>query len=507
MNEKEFDIDAARVGRAWILVSDELLINVCMREERAALLENGVLQELFVERAGFRGLIGNIYMGSVARVLPGLQAAFVNVGLERSAFLHASDIVRGQGGESGDPASGMDIGTLVEPGEEVLVQVLKEPLGSKGARLTTYITLPSRLLVFAPSGSGVSVSARIGDDAERERLRSLVESVTDPDERGGFIVRTAANGASLEALRADRLFLRQLWESIEGSAADARAEEIVYQDLPLATRMLRDRRDASLSRVRVDSVSTYTRMKEFAGRFMPAMSGIIEHYEGSRPIFDHHGIEDEVQRALDRRVPLQSGGYLIIDQTEALTTIDVNTGRYVGRRDLEDTSLRTNLEAAAAVARQLRLRNLGGIIIVDFIDMEQEEHRRQVVEALSEHLSADRGDTQVMNVSPLGLVEMSRKRTRDSLERILCRPCPTCEGRGFVRTPETVCNEIFREILGQRAREEFREVLVLAGPDVINRLLDEDAAAVTELERLTGASIRLQSEQLHAPEQFDVVPI
>ena len=488
-------------------MSVELLINVCLREERAAILDNGVLQELFVERAGARGLTGNIYKGRVARVLPGLQAAFVEVGLDRSAFLHASDIVRGLGGESHDPARDADITTLVEPGEEVLVQILKDPLGSKGARLTTYITLPLRLLVFAPNGSGVAVSARIGDDVERERLRSLLESLTEPDERGGFIVRTAANGAALEALRAERLFLRQLWASIEDRAASARAQQPVYEDLPLATRLLRDRHDARLARVRVDSAATYTRMTEFVDQFMPAMSGIVEHYDGNRPIFDHHGIEDEVQCALDRRVPLKSGGYLMIDQTEALTAIDVNTGRFVGRRDLEDTSLRTNLEAAAAIARQLRLRNLGGIIIVDFIDMGEQQHRQQVVEALSEHLSGDRGDTQVMNVSPLGLVEMSRKRTRDSLERILCRPCPSCDGRGFVRTPATLCNEIFREILGQRARAEFREVLVLAGPDVINRLLDEDAAAVTELERLTGASIRLQSEQLHAPEQFDVVPI
>ena len=488
-------------------MSEELLINVCMREVRAALVENGVLQELFIERAGGRGLVGNIYKGRVMRVLPGLQACFVNVGLERSAFLHASDIVRGLEQESIGHDSRPDIGALVSEGDELLVQVLKDPLGGKGARLSTFITLPSRLLVFAPSGSGVSVSARIDDDAERERLRTLVESLMEDDEQGGVIVRTAAHGAVLENLKTDKRLLSRLWATVQDSAGNARAEELVYRDLPLATRVLRDRRDASLERVRVDSASTYDRMKRFADRFIPDLSDMIELHDDNRPLFELCGIEDEIARALDKRVPLRSGGYLVIDQTEALMTIDVNSGGYVGRRDQEDTSLHTNLEAAAAIARQLRLRNLGGIIIVDFIDMADEEHRRQLVDALSGHLSADRGKTQVMNVSPLGLVEMSRKRTRDSLERTLCWPCPTCGGRGFTKTPQTVCSEIFREILGQQAQEDFVEVLVLAAPDVIGRLLDEDAASLARLEQLTGASIRLQSERLHGPEQFDVVPI
>jgi len=488
-------------------VSEELLINVCMREVRAAILNDGVLQELYVERTGGRSLVGNIYKGRVARVLPGLQAAFVNVGLERSGFLHAADIVRGLDEQSPGENRRADIGALVREGDELLVQVLKDPLGSKGARLTTHITLPSRLLVLAPNGSSVAVSARIDDDDERERLRALVEGMMADDDPGGFIVRTAAHGVRLESLKADKRLLGQLWNTVQDTVGNARVEELVYRDLPLATRMLRDRRDASLARVCVDSTSTYDRMKQFADRFIPDLSEVIELYDGRRPLFDFHGIEEEISRALDRRVPLKSGGYLIIDQTEALTSIDVNSGRFLGRRDLEQTSLHTNLEAAAAIARQLRLRNLGGIIIVDFIDMAAEEHRRQLVDALSGHLSADRGKTQVMDVSPLGLVEISRKRTRDSLERTLCRPCPTCDGRGFTRTTQTVCSEIFREILGQRAQADFGEVLVLASPDVIGRLLDEDSDAVARLERLTGASIRLQSERLHGPEQYDVVPI
>ena len=485
-------------------MSEELLINVCLREVRAALVENGVLQELLIERAGGRRLVGNIYKGRVTRVLPGLQASFVNVGLERSAFLHAADIVRGLEEEPFDRRP--DIVELVSEGDELLVQVLKDPLGSKGARLTTFITLPSRLLVFAPGGSGVAVSARV-DDVERERLRSLVEGIVEDGEQGGYIVRTAAHGASLESIEADRRLLSRLWATVRDTAGNARAEEIVYRDLPLETRILRDRRDDRLERVLVDSESTCDSMKRFADRFIPDMSGIIELHDDTRPLFELHGVEDEIARALHRRVPLKSGGYLVFDQTEALTTIDVNSGGYIGRRDLEDTSLHINLEAAAAIARQLRLRNLGGIIVVDFIDMADEEHRRQLVEALSGHLSADRGKTQVMNVSPLGLVEMSRKRTRDSLERTLCRPCPICGGRGFTKTPQTVCSEIFREILSRRAREEFAEVLVLAAPDVIDRLLDEDSASVARLEQLTGASVRLQSERLHGPEQFDVVPI
>ena len=488
-------------------MSEELLINEGLREVRAALVDNGALQEVFIERAGGRSLVGNIYKGRVMRVLPGLQASFVSVGLERSAFLHASDITRGLEEESVGGDRRPDIAELVAEGDELLVQVLKDPLGSKGARLTTFITLPSRLLVFAQKGSGVSVSARIDDDGERERLRGLVENLMEDGEPGGYIVRTAAHGAAIESLEADKRLLTQLWATVRDAAGNARAEERIYRDLPLATRMLRDLRGGGLERVRVDSVATRDRMKRFADRFIPEMSDIIELHDDGRPLFELHGIEDEIARALRRRAPLKSGGYLIIDQTEALTTIDVNSGGYVGRHDQEETSLHTNLEAAAAIARQLRLRNLGGIIIVDFIDLADEEHRKQLLEALSGHLKGDRGKTRVMNVSPLGLVEMSRKRTSDSLERTLCRPCPTCGGRGFTKTPQTVCGEIFREVLGRRAREDFAEVLVLAAPDVIGRLLDEDSASVARLERLTGASIRLRSERLHGPEQFDVVPI
>jgi ribonuclease G len=486
-------------------VKGEILVNVTPREVRAALVEDGIVQELLIERASRRGLISNIYKGKVSRVLPGMQAAFIDVGLERTAFLHASDIGPGADEEPASREAEVGIRDLVEEGAEILVQVLKDPLGTKGARLTTQITIPSRYLVMMPFGSGVRVSARIEEEAERERLRGLIERLADPAAPGGYIVRTAAEGADLGALRSDVELLQKLWYAIEQAAAQAGPTELVHEDLPLPLRVLRDLLSDDTERVRVDSEATFIAMKEFADRFIPELSPVIEHYAGDRPIFDLYGIEDEIQRGLERKVPLKSGGYLMFDQTEAMTTIDVNTGAYVGHRNLEETIFRTNLEAAVAIARQLRLRNLGGIIIIDFIDMVEEEHRAQVLQALSARLAADYAKTQIMEVSSLGLVEMTRKRTRESLEHLLCQACPSCEGRGFVKTAESVCYEIFREILRQHGQFEFQELLVLARPRVIERLLDEESTSVAELEELTGATIRLQSESLYAPDQFDVI--
>jgi ribonuclease G len=487
-------------------VSTEIVINVSPRETRAALLENGVLQELFVERASRRGLTGNLYKGRVSRVLPGMQAAFIDIGLERTAFLHASDIVQPDDAENGEAVPRTDsIRELVSEGADILVQVLKDPLGTKGARLTTFVTIPSRYLVFMPFGHGVGVSARIENEDERQRLREAVQSAVVEGEAGGYIVRTAAEGAALEALRADMLFLRRLWAVLDANARSARAGALVHEDLALPLRLMRDLVGEGVDRVLVDHDATCDRMREFATTFMPALGARVERYAGSRPIFDLHAVDEEIQRSLDRKVPLKSGGYLIIDQTEALTTIDVNTGAYVGHRNLEETIYRTNLEAAVAIARQLRLRNLGGIVIIDFIDMQEEEHRRQVLQALEKALATDHARTNVSTVSPLGLVEMTRKRTRESLAHQLCAPCAACEGRGYVKTPETVCYEIFREILRQAGQFDFQELLVLAHQDVIERLLDEESAALGELEVLTGKPIRLQTEALYLIEQYDVV--
>jgi len=487
-------------------MSTEMVVNVSPRETRAALLENGILQELFVERASRLGLTGNLYKGRVSRVLPGMQAAFIDIGLERTAFLHVSDIVQPADAEdSGEAPRTDNIRDLVSEGGDILVQVLKDPLGTKGARLTTFVTIPSRYLVYMPFGRGVGVSARIEGEEERIRLRDAMQSFAAPGDGGGYIVRTAAEGATVDALRADRLFLHRLWEVLSRKAREVRPGAMVHEDLPLPLRLMRDLVGEGVDRVLVDNERTCERMREFAAAFMPALGARVERYTGNRPIFDLHGVEEEIQRSLDRKVALKSGGYLIIDQTEALTTVDVNTGAYVGHRNLEETIYRTNLEAAVAIARQLRLRNLGGIIIIDFIDMDEDEHRRQVLQALEKALAGDHAKTHVSAVSPLGLVEMTRKRTRESLSHLLCAPCPACEGRAFVKTPETVCYEIFREVLRQAGQFDCQQLLVLAHQDVIERLLDEESAALGELEVLVGKPVRLQTESLYLHDQYDVV--
>jgi ribonuclease G len=506
-------------------MSGEILINVGPRETRAALLENGVLQEVFIERASRRGLVGNIYKGRVSRVLPGMQAAFVEAGLERAAFLHVDDIGGGaaaagaSGNGGGDapaakadpaaaPAPTADIRKLVTEGDDIVVQIVKDPIGGKGARLTTYISLPSRYLVFMPRGQGIGVSARIESEEERERLRGALATIVREGHPGGYILRTAAQGATAEQLAADLAYLERLWTHVRERSVYVNAGDLVHEDLPLALRVLRDELSPAIERVLVDDSGEHARLRQFAHDFIPRAETRIDLYAGARPIFDLHAVEEEIQRALDRKVSLKSGGYLVIDQTESMTTIDVNTGGFVGYRNLEDTIFRTNLEAAVTIARQLRLRNLGGIIIIDFIDMEDEAHRRQLLEALQRSVAADRAQTHVANLSPLGLVEMTRKRTRESLEHLLCEACPTCEARGFVASIETVCQQIFRDILRQaRQARQFgsRELLVLAHQRVVDNLLGEDSSVLAELETEVGRPIRLQSEALYEVDQFDVV--
>ena len=487
-------------------MSTEILINASFHEARAAVVEDGMLQELFLERPSRRGLISNIYKGRVSRVLPGMQAAFIDIGLERTAFLHASDIYDRRHAETGlEPPRTENIRTLVAEGDEILVQVVKDPLGTKGARLTTYITLPSRFLVYMPQGGGIGVSARIENEVERERLRAAVQAGVVPDDSAGFIVRTAAEVATSEALHSDMIYLRRLWEFIRQKGLRTSPGNLVHADLALHLRILRDLLRPDVDRVLIDQPEAHQEMTEFATTFMPDARPKLELYAEARPLFEMHHVEEEIQKALDRKVLLKSGGYLIIDQTEAMTTIDINTGAFVGHRNLEETIFRTNLEAAVAIARQLRLRNLGGIIIIDFIDMEESEHRRQVIQALERALAADHVKTSISSVSPLGLVEMTRKRTRESLEHVLCQACPTCEGRGFVKTAETVCYEVFREILRQARQFECQQLMVLAHQDVIQRLLDEESAALGELELSTGKPIRLQAEALYTVDQYDVV--
>jgi len=483
-------------------MSEEILISVTPRETRVALLEGGVLQEIYVERTRRRGLVGNLYKGKVTRVLPGMQAAFVEAGLTRTAFLHASDVAKAAG--AGEPA---DVRALLHEGQELLVQVLKDPLGSKGARLTTRISIPSRYLVYMPHGSGIGLSTRLTEEVERARLKELLEGFAPELAPGGYIARTAAEGAEPEALRADMLFLNRLWDSIRVQAEAAPSGALVHEDLPLALRILRDVSGERVKSVQVDSAETAARMRQFAAMFMPALVGRIEEYKGERPIFEQHAIEEEIGRALERKVPLKSGGHLVIDQTESMTTIDVNTGAYVGHKTLEDTIVKTNLEAAQTIARQLRLRNLGGIIILDFIDMTEESHKQAVLTALQQALAQDHAKTQVSAVSALGLVEMTRKRTRESLEHVLCEPCPTCQGRRTVKSAETVCYDVFRELLRASRQTEAQELRVLAAQEVVDLLLDEEAQALAEVSVRAGRTIRLQAEALYTQEQFDVVPI
>lgn len=488
-------------------MSSELLINVTPSECRVALIENGVLQEVQVERQGNLGIVGNIYLGKVSRVLPGMQAAFVDIGLEKAAFLHASDIVNSASFEEGvdeQPVKKVqDIRELVKQGQFIMVQVVKDPLGTKGARLTTDITIPSRYLVFMPDATHVGVSQRIETEEERTRLKKLVQTYND--ETGGFIVRTAADGAMEAELQHDAEFLKKVWSKIVAKRRKTTKATILHKDLTLAFRTLRDYVGEDMERIRVDSKLTYQELRIFTEEFVPQLASTLEYYPGERPIFDLFDVENEIQKALHRKVELKSGGYLIIDQTEAMTTVDVNTGAFVGHRNLEETIFNTNIEATSAIARQLRLRNLGGIIIIDFIDMISEEHKRRVLHSLDVALSKDRAKANITGLSALGLVEMTRKRTRESLEHILCDTCPVCSGRGSLKTVKTVCYEILREIMRVNRAYATDKFMVYASPSVSEALLNDEYHNLAELELFIGKQVVVQTESLYSQEQFDVV--
>ena len=480
-------------------MSKEILINITPQETRVAILENGMLHELYIERRRNKGLVGNVYRGKVVRVLPGMDAAFIDAGLDKAAFLHVSDIA-----DHDEQGNGQrPINQILHEGQDIMVQVIKDPMGTKGARLTTNVTIPSRYLVFMPNTDIIGVSSRIDNEEVRERLRQLIAEQPDRNEGVGYIIRTAAEIATEASIASDIRYLNRVWEEIRTS--DVKPGQVVHKDLPLYLRVIRDMVDESLEEILVDSRDTCSAMKEFCDKYVPEVAGLIQHYRGERPIFDLHAVEDEIQKALNKKVHLKSGGYLIIDQTEAMTTIDVNTGAYVGSRNLEETIFKTNLEAAQAIARQLRLRNLGGIIILDFIDMQLEDHKRLVMRALEKALERDHARTQVCEVSPLGLIEMTRKRTRESLEHVLCEECPTCEGRGTVKTAETVCYEIFREILREARQFDARELLVLASQEVVDLLVDEESSSLAELEDFIEAPIKLQVEAMYTQQQYDVV--
>lgn len=492
-------------------MSEEILINVTPRETRVALVENGVLQEVHIERTARRGLVGGIFKGAVSRVMPGMDAAFVDIGLEKAAFIHASDVINLSRSERQEPISEQShehdaIANVLHEGQQVLVQVVKDQIGTKGARLTTNITVPSRYLVLLPYSNDVCISARLEDEQERERLTTIMsELLQESGRRFGCILRTAAESATQDELRRDLNFLLRLWDSIVEKINKVDSVAEVYSDLPLAVRTLRDINTDEIETITIDSRETEFNARAFAEKLVPEFASRIKRYKGERPIFDLYGIEDEIERALQRKVMLKSGGHLVFDQTESMTTVDVNTGAFIGHRNLEETTFKTNLEAAQAIARQLRLRNLGGIIIIDFIDMDEEEHRQQVLRALEKSLSKDHAKTNICDVSPLGLVEMTRKRTHESLEHIMCEPCNTCDARGTVKSAQTVCYELFREIMRVARQYEAHELLVLTSQPVVDLLVDEESDNLAELEEYTNKTIKLQVEILYTQEQFDVV--
>ncbi len=495
-------------------MDEDLLINVSGFETRVALLKNHALAEVHLQRSGTYSLTGNVYQGRVERILPGMQAAFVNIGVGRPGFLHARDIEEARIMVAEPEPEVADIRDLVTDGQAILVQVAKDPIASKGARLTTHLALASRFLVHMPFSPHVGISQRIDDETERERLRAMCESIrgkVNAAERG-MIVRTAAEGATEEQLNADFAVLQRIWQKVEERARNSDAPALVYEELPIHTRVIRDLVSPSMRTVKIDDLRTFERVRSFAAEFVPEFLDRIEHYDDAVPMFDRYGVEAEIERALGSRVPLRCGGHLVIEQTEAMTTIDVNTGGFVGARNLEDTVFRTNLEAAAVIPRHLRLRNLGGIIVIDFIDMVDEDHRRQVLRALEKACEGDPGRIRISEISALGLVEMSRKRTRESLTRQLCQPCEACQGRGVVKTAESVCYEIFRDIVRDvrsakdgAEHEPRTEYLVRACQDVVDRLLDEERANVSCLTEQIRRDIRFQVEPSYTPEQYDVV--
>ena len=478
----------------------EILLNFTPLETRVAVVEQGILQEILIERATHRGLVGNVYLGQVVRVLPGMQACFVDIGLDRSAFLHTKDF------PSSQETHERSIQQLATEGQSLLVQVIKDPVGSKGARLTAEVSLPARHLVLMPFANHVGISQRIDDEATREHLKTIaVEALKAQNLECGVIIRTAGDGQTTDDLEEDLGYLRRVWDNILKEQQTAKAPALLFEELPLTHRMIRDQIRRETDRVFIDSLETYTKLSQFASKFMPELSHLIQHYQGDRPIFDLYQIEDEIEKALSRQVELKSGAYLVVDQTEAMTTIDVNTGRFVGAHTLEQTVFRTNLEAAVAIGRQLRLRNLGGMVVIDFIDMDDDEHRRQVLRTLERSLDEDPVKTRVIGFNDLGLVVLTRKRSRESLSDLLQEPCPHCHGTGQMKTAETVCYEIFRAVMREYRAYSAEMTTVIAAPTVIDRLIDEESEALADLEAFIHRPIRLQVDGNFSQDRYEVV--
>jgi ribonuclease G len=485
-------------------MNEEILINITPQETRVALIQQGAVQELQIERTRQRGIVGNIYLAKVVRVLPGMQSAFIDVGLERTAFIHVADITQN------NPQA--QIEKLLFEGQNVLVQVLKDPLGTKGARLTTQLSIAGRNLVYLPpagtdaaSEKYIGVSQRIDQPEEREAIKVRLAGLMPADEKGGIIVRTSAQDASDTELEHDMHYLRTTWEKIREAVNHRAAPNLLYQDLSLAERVLRDVAGEETTKIRVDSAENFEKLKGFAALYMPNLLDKLTLHRGERALFDLFDVDTEINKALGRRVDLKSGGYLMIDQTESMTTIDVNTGSYVGARNLDDTVFKTNLEATQAIARQLRLRNLGGIIIIDFIDMLSKDHQESVLYELKRSLQRDHARTSLSDFSSLGLVEMTRKRIRESLAHITCEPCTSCQGKGEIKTAQTICYEILREIVREHRQFNPREFRIVAAPDVIDLFLEEENQFLAQLGDFISKPIKLQAEGSFRQEQYDIV--
>jgi len=500
-------------------MKQEIIINSTPQESRIAIVEDGQLAEFFVERKEEMGVAGNIYKGKVARVLPGMQAAFVEIGMDKAGFLHASDfsalddvqIISSSNDDvefeeappKPNPSRHLPLEKQLSRGEEVLVQVAKDPLGTKGARVTSHISLPGRYMVFMPGNKHIGISRRIESDDERKRLKEIAQSLGT--EEGGFILRTACEGLSKREIQRDLGFLQKLWKTIQKKAESAPAPSLIHQDLDLIARAIRDFFSADTEQVLIDSPKDHRRIVDFVRHFMPRLKSKINLYSDKEPLFEHLGIEEKITKALDPRAWLRSGGYIIIERTEALTAVDVNTGRFVGKRNQEETILKTNLEAVQEVVRQLRLRNAGGLIIIDFIDMEKEANRKKVYEALKEALKKDKARTNILKISELGLVEMTRQRTRESLENQLLRSCPHCEGRGRIKSPVTVAYDVLRAIKRHHAgMDNGRNVVVRLHPDVANFLYDEKNNSLENLEREINHRIIIKASQEMHHEKYEI---
>lgn len=485
-------------------MKEDILINITPQETRIAIISEGTTQELHIERSLTRGLAGNIYLGRVVRVLPGMQSAFIDIGLERAAFLHIDDIFEAhQNKTSSDKPAPIE--KMLTDGQSIMVRVIKDPIGTKGARLSTQISIAGRMLVYLPQEAHIGISQRILDEKERESLKDRLQQLVAPDEKGGYIIRTMAEDASDQELKTDASFLEKIWKTLKEKAYVTPPPSLLYQDLNLAERVLRDFVHEKTDRILVDSREEFLKLQEFAKTYTPDILDRLTYHEGDRPLFDLYNVEEEIQLALSRRVNLKSGGYLIIDQTEAMTTIDVNTGGFVNGRTFDDTIFKTNLEAAHAIARQLRLRNLGGIIILDFIDMVNPEHRNAVMDELRKTLAHDKTKVSISDFSALGLVEMTRKRTRESLAHILCEPCPACHGQGQIKTPQTICYEIMRDIMREAKQFSPKEFRILASQIVIDLFLEEESQHLASLGDHIEKPISLQVEPSYAQWQYEVI--